>query len=103
MDVVVNNIDDAKEKPTEFRLYPNYPNPFNSATTFSFFLTEPNPIKFTIYNLQGQTVDELYYGNFDRGFHSVNWDAHENVGSGVYIYRLESPTEYHNGRCIYLK
>ena len=103
VDVGVNNIDDAKEKPTEFRLYPNYPNPFNSATTFSFFLTEPNPIKFTIYNLQGQTVDELYYGNFDRGFHSVNWDAHENVGSGVYIYRLESPTEYHNGRCIYLK
>lgn len=102
-DVGVNENNSGTEKLAGFCMYPNYPNPFNSTTTFSFFLTHPNIIKFAIYNLHGQTVDEFFCENFERGFHSFIWEVPDNIGSGIYIYRLESLTEYHCGRCIYLK
>jgi flagellar hook assembly protein FlgD len=73
-------------------LSPNYPNPFNPATTFTFSVPKPSKIEFRIYNLSGQLVKILHDEYIERGEYSIRWDgrdAHGNaVATGVYLYQL---------------
>jgi hypothetical protein len=78
--------------PTEFALHENYPNPFNPTTTLRFDLPEVSDITLTIYNMLGQKVRTFNYQNTSAGYHSVTWDATndlgQQVGAGVYLYQL---------------
>ena len=81
-------------KPTGFVLYQNYPNPFNAATTISFALPFQGNVNLSIYTLTGQKIREWLdaYGN--AGSYSFVWNGKDrfgkDVGSGVYLYRLQA-------------
>ena len=77
--------------PTEFVLNQNYPNPFNPTTTISFGLPETADVKVEIYNALGQKVSTLVAGKFNAGWNKINFDA-SGFSSGLYIYRLITPT-----------
>jgi endo-1,4-beta-xylanase len=85
---------ESKVAPKDFRLHPNYPNPFNPATTISYSLDNSSAVKLTIQNVQGQTVRTLVNTTQSAGEHSVLWDgmnsANQAVSSGIYLYRLET-------------
>ncbi len=70
----------------------NYPNPFNSYTTFAFGVTKKSDVTLSIYNLQGQLIRVLYSGSMNPGSMNVDWDGSDANGnkmtSGIYIYRL---------------
>ncbi len=82
----------ALTAPREFRLYKNYPNPFNPTTTIRFDLPYDAKVTIKIYNILGQEVRELVNKNFSAGFQTVVWDTKNDrnvsVASGVYIYRI---------------
>lgn len=88
--------------PVAFRLYPNFPNPFNPATTIRFDIPEladgPTVIKLTVYNGLGQKVKELYHGQLGAGSYQVQWtgkdEAGRNVPSGLYFVVLQSANFY---------
>jgi hypothetical protein len=44
-------------------------------------------VSITIYNLQGQNIDNLFYGFKDAGTHEQIWDA-SILPSGTYFYRM---------------
>lgn len=73
-------------------LHQNYPNPFNPQTTISFYLAEREFVELTIYDAQGKQVRRLLAEVRDFGIHKIAWngtnDWGEEVGSGVYFYRL---------------
>jgi len=73
-------------------LHQNYPNPFNPRTTISFYLTEKEVVRLTIYDVQGRQVRTLLSEEKDFGTHEVIWDGRndlgETVGSGIYFCRL---------------
>ena len=75
--------------PSDYALEQNYPNPFNPTTTINFSLKETGVVSLAIYNLRGQRVRQLAMGKLDQGFHSVVWDAHDDLGqvvpSGSYV------------------
>jgi len=78
--------------PTSYALRPNYPNPFNPdavGTTIQIDLPETAHVQLAVYDVLGRRVAELVNGPFPAGYHSAVWDA-EDVGSGVYFYRLET-------------
>ena len=81
------------ELPSEFRLFQNFPNPFNPATRIQFALPEAGQVQLTIYNTLGQVVRDLFHGNESAGLQSVLWDGRNNAGepvrSGIYFYRLK--------------
>ena len=80
--------------PTEFALGENYPNPFNPSTQIDYQVPEPAVIRLAVFNILGQRVRVLYDGDQQPGFHTVRWDGRNDygdpVGTGVYIYRLET-------------
>lgn len=74
--------------PEAFVLDPNYPNPFNPATTLPFRLAEGGArVTLSITDLLGRGVEVLVDGILPRGAHEVRWDAGGRA-AGVYVARL---------------
>lgn len=77
---------------TDFRLYPNTPNPFNPSTTISFQIPTDSNVRLDIYNILGQQVKILVDTKLPQGYHSYIWDGMTNDGSrapsGIYFYKL---------------
>lgn len=74
-----------------FRVFPNYPNPFNPSTTITFELAKSSLINLDILTSNG----ELIYSSrhfFETGLHNIHYKAN-NVSGGIYIYRLTSLSE----------
>jgi hypothetical protein len=89
---VVINVTGVANDPSElnsFKLYNNYPNPFNPSTTIKFSLPEASFTTLKIYNALGKEIAVLVNEMISSGTHSVVFDAH-NLPSGVYFYSLES-------------
>ncbi|MDZ7375269.1 MAG: T9SS type A sorting domain-containing protein [candidate division KSB1 bacterium] len=86
---------DIAQVPSSHQLLRNYPNPFNSATTIDFVLTETNePLQLVIFNLLGERVRTFWLNNVFPGIHHVVWDGRDdqgrNVESGIYLAQLRS-------------
>jgi hypothetical protein len=89
-------------RPSDFKLYINYPNPFNAQTTICYSLSQAGPVTLSIYNIMGQKVATLVDGVQQAGEHQVVWDAAD-VSSGVYFGRLESGINNNTMRLVLLK
>jgi len=75
--------------PTVFKLYTNYPNPFNPITTIKYDVPRNTNAKMIIYDMLGKEITKLVNGNLQPGSYEVVWDA-TNFASGTYFYRFES-------------
>jgi len=75
-------------------LYPNYPNPFNPNTTFSFELRFPDEVELTVIDARGRVVRRLADHNYAAGKHQISWDGRNDSGravaAGVYLFRLRA-------------
>ena len=85
----------------------NYPNPFNPATTIIFSLAEQDQVTITIYNNRGQLVQRLFSGYLPAGEQRIIWDGiderNKQVGSGVYLYRMQTSGYSATGKMLLLK
>ena len=72
------------ELPSELKLSPNYPNPFNPSTTINFSIPAESRVAVKIYNIAGQEVAELKNEIMPAGNQSVVWKA-EGMPSGIYF------------------
>jgi hypothetical protein len=86
------SVGDRDNQPFQFSLAPNYPNPFNAATTISFSLPHDAPASLFIYNILGEKVATLLDKPMTAGTHSVTWHA-DALPSGVYFARLRAGTQ----------
>jgi xylan 1,4-beta-xylosidase len=73
-----------------FSLDQNHPNPFGSATTVRFTLSEPAPTSIRVFDLVGREVARILDNrHLPEGRHEYVFDA-SRLPSGAYLYRLES-------------
>lgn len=81
--------------PDAFSLSQNYPNPFNPQTVIKYTLPEDCHVKLTIYNVLGQKVKTLVNQYQNAGYRMVHWDGRDDrnneIPSGVYFYKMETP------------
>ena len=95
------------QPPSRFALAQNYPNPFNPGTTISYTLPRAGWVNLKIYNLLGEEVLSLVQQPQPAGEYRVFWNGRNKngqpVGSGVYIYRLESNGVRLSHKCILVK
>ncbi len=80
--------------PGEYRLLPNYPNPFNASTAISYQVPAPVTATLTIYDVLGRKVRCLVEGHREAGHHTALWNGRDDHGkelkSGVYFCVLEA-------------
>ena len=90
-------VDDDGPAPTPlaFRVYDNYPNPFNPSTTIRLDLPAAQRVRLGIYAVDGSLVRTLFDEELPAGTHQAVWDGRDRRGgraaSGVYFYRVETP------------
>ena len=78
------------------KLHQNEPNPFNPSTRIRFELSQDGPVHLAVYDLAGRLVRTLVNKPMMRGANSVVWGGTDHAGrqvrSGVYFYRITTPT-----------
>lgn len=98
---------DMALSPCEFRLLPNYPNPFNPVTTIRYQLARPSQVELSIFNSKGQKVQSLANGMQSPGIHSVEWNGRDETGtvlnSGLYICLLKVEGRIQSRKMLLLK
>lgn len=88
---IVSAEKENEELPKGFGLRQNYPNPFNPETNIKFSIPEPGIVKLNIYDSLGREIARLINGTFEKGEHSVRWNASAYSG-GIYFARFEQTT-----------
>jgi hypothetical protein len=84
--------DVTSERPSTIELSQNFPNPFNPSTSIRYALPESQHVRLSVYNMLGQEVAVLVNGVRPAGASVVTFDA-SSLSSGMYIYRISTPTQ----------
>ncbi len=85
-----------------FKLYPNYPNPFNPRTSIAFSLPSHDFTRLEIFNTLGERVTTLVDGEMPAGNHKVELDA-SLLPSGIYYYKLQQHEKMEVKKLVVLK
>ncbi|MEX0906403.1 MAG: T9SS type A sorting domain-containing protein [Balneolaceae bacterium] len=80
---------DAEEVILETAIEPNYPNPFNPATTIEYRLTEFTPVRVQVFDMLGRLVETLINESQQPGIHRVQFDGSDKA-SGLYLLRIQA-------------
>ncbi len=96
-------IEDTRPVVSEsFRLWQNFPNPFNPSTQITFELTRSADIALEVFDITGQKVATLANGVWSAGRHQVTFAA-DQLPSGIYLYRLNAEGHSRVRRMVLLK
>jgi hypothetical protein len=70
-----------------YKLFQNFPNPFNPFTSIKYQLSKSSNVKLIIYNIAGKEIKILVNEEKSPGTYEVQFDGN-NLSSGVYFYTL---------------
>ncbi len=80
--------------PTDYKLYNNFPNPFNPSTKIAFDLPKTSHVKLVIYDIVGREVAQVADADYPAGYTELTWNGTNKngvmVSSGVYFYRVST-------------
>lgn len=75
--------------PSDFKLYSNYPNPFNPTTTIRYAIPKTSFTSIKVYSLLGEEVLTLINETKTPGVYELHFNAAD-LPSGTYLYRLQA-------------
>ncbi len=76
--------------PGGFKLFPVYPNPFNTSTTITYYMPVSGSIRLRLYDILGRLIRTLAEGMETAGGHQITLNG-SSLSSGTYILLLETP------------
>lgn len=85
----VNISNNSNTNPDRYKLYQNFPNPFNPNTTIRFDIPKSTCVKISVYDNLGKIIEKLANEKLDAGSYSFNWNA-QDISSGIYYYKIEA-------------
>ncbi len=91
--------------PSEFRLYRNYPNPFNPTTRIKFSIPAGiggEKVEISVFDIIGRKVEVLVNEELKAGLYEVSWNATQ-FSSGVYFCRMKAGGFLSTNKMILLK
>ncbi len=89
-DTTSTDVDDFESGlPTGYKLYQNFPNPFNPSTTFRFEVPKISNVKISLFDGLGKEIRLITNRVYSAGTHVITINL-ENLASGVYYYKMES-------------
>lgn len=77
----------SKNIPIEYKIYSNYPNPFNPITKIIFDLPKKSHTNLVVFNALGEKVETLINTELKEGSYEYTWNA-EKYNSGIYYIRM---------------
>lgn len=89
--------------PASFSVSSNYPNPFNPSTKVQLDLPQDGQLTAIIYNTLGQKIATLYDGKKEAGTHILNWNAGNELTSGVYYLNIRWGNQMSTQKLVLMK
>jgi len=103
MEVALQTVSISSEnKPADFELFHNYPNPFNPETNIRFSLKSKTLVSLNIFNIKGELVKNLLKEELPAGMHNYKFNA-SGLNSGVYFYKIETSTKNQVQKMVLIK
>jgi len=94
--------DNNTEPMLTYKLYNNYPNPFNPSTKIKYSVAENTFVSLKIYDVAGSEVATVVNREQTAGEYEVDFNA-VNLTSGVYIYKLNAGSFVETKKMILMK
>ena len=88
--------------PVKFKLYDNYPNPFNPATIIKYDLAERTYVTLQIFDYAGRLVETLQNGYQTAGVHERTFEG-TNLSSGIYLYKITAGNNAETRKMVLMK
>ncbi|MBI5404244.1 MAG: T9SS type A sorting domain-containing protein [Ignavibacteriae bacterium] len=103
--VGINQI--SSEVPSEFKLFQNFPNPFNPTTIIKFQIKDSRLVTLKVYDILGKEVAvlvnaKLQPGEYETQFPNISITNNQ-LPSGIYFYRLQTENFSEIKRMVLLK
>lgn len=101
-----SNIAEVLIAPTEFKLYNNYPNPFNPSTIIAYELAADAFVTLKVYNATGELVADLVNeyqvsGKYNKSFNTTS--INHSLASGIYFAELRANEKVQRIKMMLLK
>jgi hypothetical protein len=97
----------AGDAPSAIWLGRSFPNPFATLTRIGYALGSAGKVRLSVYAPTGRLVARLVDGEAGPGSHAATWDGRDclgnQVGSGMYYYKLEAEGVSRTGRMVLLR
>jgi photosystem II stability/assembly factor-like uncharacterized protein len=77
----------SNDVPKEFKLYQNFPNPFNPTTNIKYQITNNSNVKLIVFDITGRETAVLVNKKQSAGIYQVDFSGN-NLSSGVYFYKI---------------
>lgn len=90
------------EIPNEYKLFDNYPNPFNASTKIRFQLAEGGFVNLRVYDVSGKELASIVKKRLSAGQYESIWNAVK-IPSGIYFFVLEINGFRFTNRAVILK
>lgn len=74
--------------PEDYKLYQNFPNPFNPSTKISYKINQEGYVRLSVFNLVGQEIETLVNEYQAAGKYDIEFNA-KDLPSGIYLYKLQ--------------
>ena len=109
-DIIVSSnvgVGDDDALPNSFRIYPNYPNPFNSTTKIDYQLPKKTNVQLVIFDILGRSVITLVDDILKPGYKTITWNGIDafgnNVSAGMYFYMIQTGKNREVKKMVLLK
>lgn len=101
--ISLTGVDDETIEPVNtYKLYNNYPNPFNPSTKLKYSIPEKTFVSLKVYTITGSEVATIVNREQAAGEYEFNFNA-DNLTSGVYIYKLQAGSFVETKKMILMK
>jgi len=100
--ISVTDIGDNSTNLVSYRLYDNYPNPFNPSTSIKYSLPEANFTTLKIFDALGNEVAVLVDELKSAGTYQVEFNA-TTLSSGIYYYTIQAGSFNETKKMILMK
>ena len=91
---LITSASEINSKPLSYKLYNNFPNPFNPSTVIEYDLPRSVHVQLVIYDILGREVKRLLDEQKPAGQHRIIWDAtnenDEQVAAGLYFCHIKA-------------
>jgi len=90
------------ESPSSFKLFQNFPNPFNPTTTIKFEISKSSNVKISVFDITGKEIETLVNEKLNAGTYQTEWNG-TSYSSGIYFYKMITDGYVETKRMILLR
>jgi len=102
--VTISDVKGTQAGIEDFKLYQNFPNPFNPSTNIKYQISKESNVTLKVYNVLGKKITTLIDEVKPSGIYDYKFSAkNEEMPSGVYLYTLQTDNFSKTRKMILLK